>query len=96
MVGNRVLDDPEQFLLRIGGANRETVKKLNHQTGETFKGTGNTNGGVDLNQNPLGGMDVDLKFPGLVGGRVEESEETLSNRELTWADRRKQTDIPDG
>lgn len=95
MVGNRVLDDPEQFLLRIGGADRETVKKLNHQTGETFKGTGDANGGVDFNQNPLGGMDVDLKFAGLVGGGVKESEEALCDCESTeWIEGRQ--GIPDG
>jgi hypothetical protein len=53
------------------------MEELDHQPGESLKGTGNANAGVDLDEDALGGMDVDLEFTGLVDGGVEEGEETL-------------------
>lgn len=80
VVGDRILDDPQQLLLGIGGANGESMQKLDHETGEALEGARNADGRVDLDQDPFGGMDVDLEFASLVDGRVEESEETLSDK----------------
>lgn len=65
-------DDSEKLLLGGGRANRQFVEELNHETGKTFKGSGNTDGWADLNENTLGGRDVDLKETSLVNRRVEE------------------------
>lgn len=77
VVGDRVLDDLEQLLLRGGGANGEFVQQLNHETGETLESTGNADRGRDLDEDALGGVDVDLQAAGLVDGRVEQSQEAL-------------------
>jgi hypothetical protein len=44
------------------------VKELNHETGKSFEGTRNADGGVDLDEDAFGGVDIDLKFAGLVDG----------------------------
>jgi hypothetical protein len=77
VVGDGVLDDLEELLLRVGGADGETVEQLDHKTGETLEGSGNTDGGVDFDQNSLGGVDEDLEATGLVDGGVKESQKTL-------------------
>ena len=77
MVGDRVLDDLEELLLRVGGANRQTVEQLDHQTGEPLEGSRNADGRVDLDQNTLGRVDEDLEAASLVDGGVQKSEETL-------------------
>lgn len=78
VVGDGVLDDLEQLLLRGGGADGELVEQLNHQTGEALEGTRNADGGRDFNEDALSGVDVDLKLARLVQRRVEEGEQTLS------------------
>lgn len=77
MIGDGVLDHLQQLLLRVGGANRESVQQLDHQPGKSLESTRNANAGVHFNQDTLGGVNEDLQFPGLVDGRVEESEKTL-------------------
>lgn len=42
VVGDGVLDHPEQLLVRVGGADRQAVQKLNHETGEALECSGNT------------------------------------------------------
>lgn len=54
-----------------------SASALTHETRETLKGTGYPDAGVDLDEDALGGVDVDLEEAGLVEGRVEEGEETL-------------------
>lgn len=66
MVGDGVLDDLEQLLLRGGGADGELVEQLDHQTGEALEGTRNADGGRDFDEDALGGVDVDLELAGLV------------------------------
>lgn len=68
MVGDGVLDDPEQLLLGICRTNRQPMKQLDHETGKTLEGAWNADRRVDLDQDTFGGMDVDLQFTGLVGG----------------------------
>lgn len=53
------------------------MEELDHETSESLEGTWNTDGRADLDENPFGGVDVDLKFASLVDRRVEEREETL-------------------
>lgn len=53
------------------------MEELDHEAGETLEGSRNTDGGVDFDEDSLGGLDVDLEFTGLVDGRVEEGEKTL-------------------
>jgi len=50
---------------------------LDHETGETLKGTWDTDCWADFDEDAFGGMYVDLKFAGLVDRRVEEGKETL-------------------
>jgi hypothetical protein len=77
VVGDRVLDDTQQLLLRRGRSNREAVEELNHQTGEALEGTRDSDGGRDLDQDTLGRANVYLQFAGLVDGRVKQGEEAL-------------------
>lgn len=53
------------------------MQELHHQTSKTFKGTRNSNRWADLDENALGGMDVDLKSSRFVDGGIEEGEKTL-------------------
>lgn len=77
VVCDGVLDDLQQLLLRVGRADRELMQQLHHQTGEALEGSGDTYGGADFDQDPLGGVDVYLQLAGLVDGRIEESEKAL-------------------
>lgn len=77
VIGNGILDDLQQLLLRVGRADGEPVKELNHQPGKPLEGPRNTHRGVHFNQNPLGGMDKNLKLASLVDGGVEKGQETL-------------------
>ena len=77
MIGDGVLDDLEQFLVRVGGADGQSMKQLDHETRETLKGAGDADAGVDLDENAFGCVDVDLEFSGFVDGGVEEGEEAL-------------------
>jgi hypothetical protein len=54
---------------------------LDHQTGETLECAGNADGGVDFDQDTLGGVDENLQATSLVDGRVEEGEKALNGRE---------------
>ena len=47
------------------------MKELNHQSGETFEGSRNSDSGADFNQNAFGSVDKDLKSSGLVDWGVE-------------------------
>lgn len=79
VVGNGVLDDLQQLLLGVGGSNRQTVEQLDHQTSESLEGSGNADGGVDFDQDSLGGVDEDLEATGLVDGRIQEGKKTLTS-----------------
>ena len=71
MVGDRILDDLEQLLLGVGGANRESVEKLNHQPGKAFESAWDPDGRTDFDKNSFGGVYVDLELAGFVDGRIE-------------------------
>ncbi len=77
MIGDRVLDDFQQFLLGVGRADAEAVEKLHHQAGETLESTWDADGWADFDEDAFGGRDVDLEEAGLVHGGVEEGEEAL-------------------
>lgn len=77
VIGDGVLDDLEQLLLRRSRSNGEAVQELNHETGETLEGSGDADGGADFDEDTFGGGDVDLEFAGLVDGGVEKGEKTL-------------------
>lgn len=72
-----ILDHAKKFFLRSCGANRHAMKKLDHKTGESLECTGDADRWVDLDENSSGGVDVNLKFAGLVDGRVEEGKKAL-------------------
>lgn len=77
VVRNRILDDLEQFFLRIGGTNGKSVQQLNHQTGEPFEGTRNADRWVNFDQDAFRSVDVDLQLASFIDRRVEKSEKTL-------------------
>lgn len=77
MVGDGVLDNLEELLLGGGGADREAVQELHHQTGKALEGSGDADGGRNLDQDALGGVDVDLQLASLVDRRVEQGEKAL-------------------
>lgn len=77
VVGDGVLDDLEQLLLRSGGADGEFVQELDHEAGEALEGARDADRGRDFDEDALGGVDVDLEFAGFVDGGVEEGEEAL-------------------
>lgn len=77
VVGDGVLDHLQQLLLRVGGADGQTVEQLDHQTRKTLEGSGNANGGVDFDQNTLSSVDKDLQAASLVDGRVEKGKKAL-------------------
>lgn len=66
MVRDGVLYHLQEFLLGICAFDGEAVEKLDHQAGKALECSRNADGGRDLNQNTLGGLDVDLKAPSLV------------------------------
>lgn len=77
MVGDGVLDYSEQFFLRVDRSDGEAVQQLDHETGKPFERSGNAHGRADLNEDALGGMDVDLESAGFVDGGIEEGKEAL-------------------
>jgi len=77
ILGDRVLDDLEEFLRAGGGSDRQLVQQLHHETSETFKGTRYAYGWVHLDQNPLCGLDVHLQLAGFVDRRVEKGQKAL-------------------
>lgn len=74
MVSNRVLDHTKKLLVGVGGADREPVKKLHHETGEALEGSRNAHRWRHFDQDALGCMDVNLEPAGLVDGRVEKGQ----------------------
>lgn len=79
MVCDGVLDDLEQLLFGVGGADGEPVQQLDHEAGEPLEGARDADGGGDLDEHPLGRVDIYLQLPGLVDGRVEQGEQTLQS-----------------
>lgn len=77
MVCDGVLDHTQKLIVRIGRPNRQTVKQLNHETGESLEGSGNSDGGRDFDENALGGVDINLEFSSLVDGGIKERQEAL-------------------
>lgn len=83
VVRDGILDDLEQLLLGVGRADRQPVKELNHQPGKPLESPRNTHRGVDFDEDPLRGMDVNLQPSGLVDGGVEEGEKALDRSVTT-------------
>lgn len=79
VVGDGVLDDAQQLLLRVGGADGQAVQELHHEACEALEGAWDADGRADFDQHALGGVDVDLESAGFVDGRVEEREEALNH-----------------
>ncbi len=79
VVRDRVRYYPQEFFLRVGTLDGEAVEKLNHQPGEPLKGSRNTHGRRDLDQDPLGRLDVDLQLASFVDWRIKEGEQALVN-----------------
>lgn len=77
MIGDGVLDDLEELLLRRGGPDGQTVQQLHHQTGETLEGTRDAHARADFDEDTLGCVDVDLEPSSLVDRRVEKGKQAL-------------------
>lgn len=60
MVGDGVLDDAKQLLLRVGGLDGKAMQELDHEAGETLEGTRDSDRGGDLDEDTLCGGNVDL------------------------------------
>jgi hypothetical protein len=53
------------------------MEELNHETGESFEGTRDTDCRTDFDEDAFGSVDVDFEFTSLVDRRVEKSKKTL-------------------
>lgn len=53
------------------------MEQLDHQTSEALECSRNADRRADFDEDPFGGVDVNLQSAGLVDGRVEESKQTL-------------------
>ena len=60
VVGDGVLDDAEEFLLGVCGADGEAVEELDHEAGETLECAWDAHGGVHFDEDAFGCVDVDL------------------------------------
>jgi hypothetical protein len=72
VLSDGVFDDTKEFLGRCGGADRELVEKLNHETCETLECTRNAHGWIYFDKDTFGRLDVDLELAGLVERRIQE------------------------
>ena len=77
VVSNRILDHFEQFLLGIHGPDGQFVKQLDHKTCKSLESPGDSDRWVDLNEDPLGCVDIDLESSGFVDWRIKQGQETL-------------------
>lgn len=87
MVRDRVLNDLQELLLGRGRLDGETVKELDHETGESLEGTWDTDGGADFDEDSFGGVDVDLQLASLVDWRVKKRKEALGQSQQKLANR---------
>lgn len=60
VIGDRILDDLEQFLLRIRRADGKSMEELNHQAGKPLERAWYADRRADFDQNALGSVDVNL------------------------------------
>lgn len=81
---NGVFNDTQELFVAVDSTNAQFVEKLNHETGETFKGTRDTDVRVDFDKHVLLGMDVDLEKTRLVDRAVEECQKALSITRLEY------------
>jgi len=77
VVGDGVLDDLDELLLRLCRANLMAVEQLDHQTSESLESSGKAHAGGHFDQHILGCLNVDLEPARLVDRRIQEGEETL-------------------
>lgn len=77
MVGNGILNNLEELLVRVGALNRKAVEKLDHQTSKTLESARNADGWRNLDENALCRLNVDLELASLVDGRIKKCEEAL-------------------
>ena len=71
VIGDGVLDDFDELLLRRCRADLMSVQQLHHESGESLEGTRDADCRADPDEYVLGGVDVDLKLARLVDWRVE-------------------------
>ena len=77
VIGDGILDDFQELLLRVDRSDCESVEELYHKASEPLEGTGNPDGGAYFNEDSFGGVDVNLKLSCLVDRRIEQRKETL-------------------
>jgi hypothetical protein len=63
--------------LGVDRSDRESVQQLDHETSESLKGTWNTDGWADFDQDPSGRMNIDLELASLVDRGVEKRQKAL-------------------
>jgi hypothetical protein len=80
VVGDGVLDDFDQLLLRRGRADLVSVEQLHHQTCEALECTRDAHSRRDSDEDVLCRLNVDLQLAGLVDWRVEQGKQTLPPR----------------
>ena len=78
VVRDGVLDDFQQLLLRVRRPNRESVQKLDHQTGKSLEGARNTDRWADFDENALGSVDINLQLSSFIDRGIEKRQQTLA------------------
>lgn len=79
MIGDGIVDDTEKFLLRVGRLDGQAMEQLDHQTSKALESTRDAHRGRDLDQDALGGGDVDLQSSCLVDGRIKQGKQALED-----------------
>lgn len=77
VVSNRILYHFEQFLLRVHRSDGQFVKQLDHETCKSLESPGDPDRWIDLNEDPLGCVNVNLESSSFIDGGIEQGQETL-------------------
>jgi hypothetical protein len=80
MLQDRLGDDLQEFLLGRSGFDGKSVEELDHQPSKSLEGTRDSDSGAHFDEDPFGGVNVDLKLPSLVDRRIKKSQEALVHR----------------
>lgn len=72
VVGYGVLNHAQELLLRVGRPDGQAMQKLDHQSSKALECSRDADRGGHLNEDTLGGLDVDLQLARLVYRRVKQ------------------------
>lgn len=62
---------------RVESKTTTYTSELTHKTSKSLVGTGDATLGIDLNQDIGGRMNVDLEFPNLIQGAIQQRQQLL-------------------